>query len=309
MVDERFSPPFSSPIEPYSASSMPPRLAETGGAGQLDPSWFRWGPAVAGGLVATAVSMILTGFGTTLGFSDVNQTWRELTPALAVLAGIWFLVVAIASAAAGGYLAGRTRDRWSLQQTEESEFRDGTHGLVAWAIAIILGALVASTLAGSLRTGEPADPAVPASSQALGAPASILTRQTDRMLRSDTRLGDANAAVRTEAGRVLTSAATDREVNAEDRTQLARLVAAGTGLSLPDAQKRANDSIAAARAKISSAHHAKAIGAFITAASLVLAAVAAWYAAEAGGRHRESPQSPSLLWSPRRLRVIVRETR
>ena len=304
MIGDPTAPAMSAPLP---SSSPPLHLVPSEPAGSAESSWFRWGPALAGAVVATAVSMILTGFGSTLGFADVTQTWRDVTPALALLAGIWLLAVALASAAAGGYLAGRTRDRWGLQQSDETQFRDGTHGLVAWAIAVILGALIASSLANATRRSEPADPAIPISSQALGAPASILARQTDRMLRSDRRPGPADSAVRDEAGRLLTSAATDRQVNAEDRTQLARVVAVGTGLVGPDAQKRVDDSIAVARAKISSAHHAKAIGAFTSAAALILAALAAWFAAEAGGRHRESPQAPSLLWSPRRLRVVVRE--
>lgn len=305
MVGDPSSTHVSSAAAP--PSFPPPRpQTQTESIGHADSSWFRWGPAVAGGLVAAAVSMVFTGFGSTLGFSDVTQTWREVTPVLALLAGLWLLVVALASASIGGYLAGRTRDRWNLQQTDETQFRDGTHGLVAWAIAVILGALISSSLANASKASEPADSAIPISSQALGAPASILTQQTDRMLRLEARPGLVDPTLRIAAGRLLTSAATDRQVNAEDRTQLTRLVAAGTGLSGPDAQKRVNDSIVAARTRIGSAHHAKAIGAFITAASLALAALAAWYAAEAGGRHREGPEAPSLIWSPR-LRFIIRE--
>ncbi|HUZ66981.1 MAG TPA: hypothetical protein VMU56_04870, partial [Beijerinckiaceae bacterium] len=203
----------------------------------------------------------------------------------------------------------RARDRWALQQTDETEFRDGTHGLVAWALAVILGALIASSVANAAKSREPVDPAIPISSQALGAPASILTQQTDRMLRSDRRPGGADPTLRNEAGRLLTSATTARKVNAVDRSQLTRVVAAATGLTGPAAQKRVDDNVAAARQKLASAHHAEAIGAFVTAASLLLAALAAWFAAEAGGRHREGTQAPSLLWSPRRLRVIVRERR
>jgi hypothetical protein len=269
-----------------------------------DLSWFRWGPVVAGGFVAAAISMILTGFGSTLGFSDVTQTWREVTPTLALLAGLWFLAVAFASAAAGGYLAGRARDRWALPQTDETTFRDGVHGLVAWATAVLLGAVITASVASATKTGEPVDPAIPLSSQALGAPTSLLTRDLDRMLLSDRAI--TNLPLRIAAGRLLTSAATDPKVNPDDRTQLIGFVEAGSGLPAADAQKRVDEAIAAARAQVASAHHAKAVGAFITAASLALAALAAWFAAEIGGRHREDATPPSLLWSPRRIRLIIR---
>jgi predicted transcriptional regulator len=306
---------MSDPLSPQ--SSLNPRLdaAEAPLAANdeigrgLDVSWLRWSPCIAGGLVAAALSSVLTGFGSTLGFANLSQTWRSITPTLSILSGLWILAVALASASAGGYLAGRTRDRWGKLHLHELRFRDGAHGLISWAIAVILGALVVSTLSGSIKNVGQPDPAIPISSQELGASPTILSANIDRMLRSEARPTLPDPTLRNAAGRLLTSAATSRNVSAEDRAQLVQLVRAGAGLSEADAQKRVDDSIAATRDQIGRAHHAEAIGAFMSAVSLLLAALAAWYAAEAGGRHQDSSEAPSLGWTPRRPHFTFREWR
>jgi hypothetical protein len=81
------------------------------------------------------------------------------------------------------------------------------------------------------------------------------------------------------------------EVPADDRAHVAQLVAARTGLSQSDAEKRVDEVLAKADAAVrTAAERARRAGvllAFLTAASLLAAAAASWWAARLGGRHRD----------------------
>ena len=83
-------------------------------------------------------------------------------------------------------------------------------------------------------------------------------------------------------------------ISADDKAYLARLIQARTGLAQPEAEQRIDRVMAtlqsAAEAAKAAADKARRIGvivAFVTAASLVLSAAAAWWAAGLGGRHRD----------------------
>ena len=105
-------------------------------------NYVQWGPAIAGALIATAVALVLDSFGAAIGLAVTSTapTWRDSSAALQLLSGLYLILVAIAAFGAGGYLAGRMR-RPVPGNPDEVEFRDGTLGLVAWAIAVILTVL------------------------------------------------------------------------------------------------------------------------------------------------------------------------
>src|SRR5215204_4754462 len=105
------------------------------------PSYIQWGPVIAGALVAAAVWSTLTAFGSAIGLAvaSPSPSWRDTSAALALLSGIWILLVAIGSYALGGYIAGWTRLRWSAASEDETEFRDGLHGLLVWGLGIVIG--------------------------------------------------------------------------------------------------------------------------------------------------------------------------
>jgi hypothetical protein len=273
-----------------------------------DSHYLHWRPIIGGALAASAVIVVLTGFGSALGFGNLSSTWRDPSAVLALLSGVWFLVVSAGSLALGGYIAGRARSSWENTNAEERQFRDGIHGLLVWALAVIIGsvliALAPNPFPDDARTSAES---TPVSSQSLGAPSSLLSISLDRMLRSDRRPGQAEPALRNEAGRLLAEAVSARNFPAEDRQQLTRDVAAATGLPPADAQKRTNDSIAEATNRIKASRHSSVIVAFLTAASLALAASVAWFAAEAGGRHRDTGVFPSVAWSHRRVRLVMKE--
>jgi len=94
----------------------------------------------------------------------------------------------------------------------------------------------------------------------------------------------------------VTLAATGRRgITPDDKAYLARLVAARTGIALPDAERRVEDAITAASTAVQKARRSAVILGFATAASLLAGAAAAWYAACAGGRHRDNV-APPLTW-------------
>ena len=113
--------------------------------------YIQWGPAIAGGLATAALVLVLDTFALAVGLavSSTAPTWRDSSMALQLLSGLYLVLVAIIAFGVGGYLAGRLRA--PLPGTpEEVEFRDGTHGLVVWAIAMVLGALLTWAAAQSL---------------------------------------------------------------------------------------------------------------------------------------------------------------
>jgi hypothetical protein len=99
---------------------------------------------------------------------------------------------------------------------------------------------------------------------------------------------------RAEAVRILGTGAVAGQVSADDRTYLAQLVASNTGLSEADAQARVDQVMTAiddAKAKAADAAEAArktaVLTAFLTAASFLVSAAGAWWAASMGGRHRD----------------------
>jgi hypothetical protein len=66
-------------------------------------------------------------------------------------------------------------------------------------------------------------------------------------------------------------------------------------MAQPDAERRVEDAITAASTAVQKARRSAVILGFATAASLLAGAAAAWYAACAGGRHRDNV-APPLTW-------------
>ena len=258
-------------------------------------SFLQWTPVFAGALVASAVSLVLIAFGTALGLGIVSSspTWRDTSPALTVVSGLYLLLAALVSFGVGGYVAGRLRERWDPSaHSDVVEFRDGTHGIVAWALAVVVTGVVAAASAASLSSKT----APPASSSATTASEPLIADELDRLFRGDRRAveGDITYA-RAEAGRILLAATGRQGITPDDRAYLARLVAARTGLAQPDAERRVEDAITAASTALQKARRSAVILGFATAASLLAGAAAAWYAACAGGRHRDNV-APPLTW-------------
>ena len=257
--------------------------------------FIHWGAVIAGAIFASALSFVLITFGTALGLSIASPTptWREASVGLSLLSGLFLILVALASFGAGGYIAGRLRTRWSATASrDEVEFRDGIHGLLAWGVAVGLSALLAAATAGAVASRL----APPATSPSASSGEPIFAYELDRLFRADRNPADADLSyMRAAAGRIILAASGRRGFAADDRAYLVRLVSGYTGLAQADAERRVDETVVRATTAVRKARRTAVILAFSTATALLLGAAVAWFAAGAGGRHRDDV-APSLVW-------------
>ena len=247
-----------------------------------EDSYLRWTPVIVGAFCAVAFSFILVAFAVAvgLGVSSTSPTWRDTSVALVLLSGLYLIFQSIVSFGIGGYIAGRARRTVELPRTEEVERRDGLHGLAAWALAVLLGAALAA-LVGVSSGNRP-------SAQTAAAAEPLLSYELDRLFRSDRRPPNVDpSSERAEAGRILLTASSHSGVSNDDKAYLVQRVAAVTGLSQPDAERRVDSATANAKTAIDRSRHSAIILAFSVAAATLLGAVVAWASACAGGRHRD----------------------
>lgn len=289
---------------------MSPMATRTGAPTALTSSqatYLQWGPAIAGAVAAAALATVLHAFAAAVGLavSSTAPTWRDASIALWVLSGLYLVLVALASYGLGGYLAGRLRERFSFSSADPElvEFRDGVHGLVVWAVATLLTALLLLMAASAgTRVAAPAGGAAGPATSVAGE--NIIAFDLDRLLRGERRAGDVDTSqTRAEAARILLTASSHAGVAAEDRSYLARLVAARSGLAAPDAERRVDTAIASAKANIARARRSTVILAFMAGAAALVGAAAAWFAAGLGGKHRDD-RAPSLRWGVFGPRVL-----
>jgi hypothetical protein len=86
-----------------------------------------------------------------------------------------------------------------------------------------------------------------------------------------------------------------RDVSGEDRTYISHVVAAQTGLSQADAEKRVNDVITEAKAALDRARSGAAKLSFWLTAALLFGAFAASLAAVEGGQLRDGTWNDRVL--------------
>jgi len=272
-------------------------------------------PAILGGIIlSSAIALVMLTFGSAIGLSFANfHGGTGVSPIwIAIAAASWLLWVEVSSLMAGGYLAGRLRRRVGDATEHESDVRDGAHGLLVWAGTLIVGAILAfggvsATLSavGSAASSV-AMAGATAAAPAAGAAASKSTFDptayfTDSLLRpapGASAPAGSPALTRADAvgeiGRILANGAVAGSISDDDKAYLGDLVARSTGLSADDAKKRVDTvltSIDTAKAKAAdAAEQARKTGvliAFLTAASLLVAGAAAYWAAQMGGNHRD----------------------
>ena len=274
-------------------------------AAEVQEFGVSWAAIAAGSVVATALSLALVAFGSGLGLSAVSP-WADSgvsATTFKVSAGIYLCVVAVMASSVGGYLAARLRTKWVGLHTNEVFFRDTAHGLIAWAFATVLTASVLATATTNILGGAAQGAGIAAAQSRQNANPSEI--YVDRLFRTDTTaqpvagpqptVGNADA-VRSATLRLWTSSFREnRDLRTEDRVYVARLVAARTGLSQADAEKRVNEVVADAKAAADKARKAAAQLSFWLTASLLLGAFAASLAAIEGGQLRDGNWNDRLL--------------
>jgi hypothetical protein len=267
------------------------------------PSHVDWAAIIAGSLLATVISFILITFGSAIGLS-LTSPYAGSGASLVVLAvasSLWILWVQISSFIAGAYLTGRMRRQLHDATPHEVEVRDGAHGLLVWALGVLVGAVLAASVAstaastGAAVLSATSRAAASGAAQATASSGNPIDYLVDTLFRSDHPQGpertDTSAQ---EAARILAASAIQGSIADDDKAYLARLIQTRTGLPPPEAEQRINRVMAAVRTTAeqakAAADKARRIGiivAFVTAASLVVSGAAAWWAAGVGGRHRD----------------------
>jgi hypothetical protein len=268
-----------------------------GGPAGAPGTGVSWPSIIAGAVVACAMTLVLLAFGTGLGLSAISPWAGSGVSATTfkITTGLYLIVIAMISSSIGGYLAGRLRTAWEGVHADEVYFRDTAHGFIAWALASVLGAAVLASPATSLIGGTAAgvsQGAVTSAAQSSGP----MDGYVDTLLRGDPAAQNANPAdARGEVVRLFTrSFRNGGELKAPDRDYTVKVVAARTGLSQQDAEKRVNDVVTQIKADIDAARKATASLAFWITASLLLGAFCASLAATEGGGLRDG------TWKSRR---------
>jgi hypothetical protein len=282
--------PGLGPTAPRPTSDRPVSLVER----ILYPEW---GPIIAGGIAAAALALVLHAFALAIGLSvsSAAPTWRDASFALVLLSGLYVVLAALASYGLGGYLAGLMRARASSR--EDADLRDGLHGLLAWALATLLTALIGLATAQSLtRLAAPSGGQAGPSTSVGGE--NLIAYDLDRLFRAERRPNADLDYPRAEAARILLTTSSHRGMQPEDRAYLVRLTAANTGLAQPDAERRVDEVAARAKENIARARRSAVILAFTAGAAALLGAAVSWFAACAGGRVRdgEAPSHMLLDW-------------
>ena len=279
--------------------------APAGASEQEHHSYIDWPAVIAGIVLASAISLVLLAFGSAIGlsFADFNAS-DEVNPVwIAIAAASWLLWVQISSFMAGGYLTGRMRRRFNDATEHESDIRDGAHGLLVWAGALVVGAIIAVGGIGATvnAVGSAVSTATTAASNVAGdaADGGIDPQAyfVDTLFRAPPGATPAAGSLqdyRGEATRILAQGAVTGRVSDADKAYLAQIVSANTGLSPEEATGRVNDVLTAVdQAKAQAADAAEearkwtVLGAFLTAASLLVSGVGAYWAAMKGGNHRD----------------------
>lgn len=265
-----------------------------------------WRAIIGGALVMAALGFVLTVLGAGFGLASISP-WpgNSASPkTFAIMGALWLIVVQWLSAGIGGYLAGRLGSEVPSIDLEEVYFRDTARAVIAWALALVITAFMLASATTSLLGNTAQGAANIVASVGQGAvqgaaqnnnPQNPSGYLIDSLFRKSTP--DANETPQQangEATRIIASGLRNGDVPAADRTYLAQLVAARTGLSQDDAQKRVDGVIAQAKQAEEKAKEdadaarkaARNIAFFIAFSSLIGAFIAG-VAGKAGGHHRD----------------------
>ncbi len=231
-------------------STLAPRISDkpTGG------SYVEWSAIFAGAIVASAILVLMTAFGSAIGLSLVSP-YKGHSPVIFYIAlALWFIWITVSSFVAGGYIAGRMRRPIDGATIHESQVRDGVHGLVVWAVAVAIGAWLATWSISSAFKGGAELAKSGASSMSSGG-ASVtdpIAYGVDILLRpkesaSTGKSGTADTSQR-EVSSILATSGTNGSLSSDDRARVARIVAARSGLQQTDAEKRVDGVFAQVKA-------------------------------------------------------------
>ena len=276
---------------------------------------FSWSAAIAGAFAATAVTFIIVALGSGIGLSFASPYGSgPSVTSLTIAAAVWLVMAQTMGFAAGGYLAGRLRSPAYDGVIGETKFRDAAEGMVVWAIGVVAVAALAGALgffaAGAtahvvagMNSAPRSEPATTASTSApteyfvdlLFRPGPGAATANGQRPASDT-VGIAPAGAqsalsseaRAEVNRILVRSVAQGRLDDNDRAYLAQVVAARTGLSPDEAQRRVAEVETKARDAADKAAKAGAYLSFWNFIALLFGGTAATLAGMLGGSLRDA---------------------
>lgn len=269
-----------------------------------------WAAIFAGAVSAAAMTLIMLILGFGLGFSAISP-WQNEGVTMETIGWstiIWLTITQIVAAGLGGYIAGRLRTRWTDINIDEIYFRDTAHGLISWAVATLLVALlilssVGAVISGTSKAGaslaQGATSVVPAISEVASESSDYFT---DALLRTEPGAEIAQRAdgdVRDELSNILVQALRDGELNENDKQYVVGLVANYTELDESEAEQRVDNVIERAEQAVADAEQTarEAADTALEGATfaslwifvaLLIGAYIASFMATVGGRQRDS---------------------
>lgn len=286
---------------------FPPTSYSNSDADDSNSSGVSWGAVIAGAFVAAALSLALLALGTGIGMSSVSPWANSGASTAKVGAGAiaWFVLMELIAFSIGGYLAGRLRTKWVNVHTHEVYFRDTAHGFLVWAVGTVLTAAFLTSAAAAMLGGA-------ARTTANAAELSAATRSqdgagqngyfVDTLLRSNsasttttaagapattTAPSADNTSTRGEVGAILANGLRQGNIPAADKTYLAQMISARTGISESDAERRVDDTFAQAQQAADTARKAIAHSMYWTFLALLVGAFFASLFATMGGKQRD----------------------
>jgi hypothetical protein len=289
--------------------------------GRAGWSYVEWSAVFAGAVVASAISFVLLTAGAAIGLSLVSpyesQSYGRLAASLAVF---WAIAVPILAFLAGGYISGRMRSAWADASSDEVQFRDGIHGLLVWSLSVVAGGVLAFLAASTAaQTGGQVAASAMSDRGAIVAPAVDTVFGASVAEAPPPAAGEPSKARATPAGhaavvdadargavsRTLVAAAAGGQLSPTQKQTLAQIVAERTGLSQAEAEKRIDQAYADAKKALETARKATVLTGLGTVTALLVGLLAAWYAAQRGGHHRDNNIPARVVWS-RRSTVGIR---
>ena len=273
---------------PQSATPRPNfERDSSSGTNEASTSGVSWGAVSGGAFVAASLSLILLTLGTGLGFSSVSPWSNSGASATAVGAGavVWLIVTQVLASAMGGYLAGRLRTKWANVHTDEVYFRDTANGLLVWAVGMVLTAAFLTSAAVSFAGSEQKSPNTSASAAegALNPNAYFI----DLLMRTSGAPAKEDTGLREQVARTFDHDLHQGVLTSSDKTYLAGVVSANTGLNDSEADKRVSNVFAEAQEAAEKTRKALAHLSLWLFVALLSGAFSASYAGTIGGRQRD----------------------
>jgi hypothetical protein len=285
-------------------------VVETASAWDTNWSGLSWSAVIAGALTAIAATAIMVALGSGIGFSLASPFSSSPSGStLTIMGAVWLVFSQGVGFATGGYIAGRLRTNPGHWHSGEVKFRDGANGLVVWAIGVVISMFLLAGAAGKITS---AAGTAAAGGAAAGASQPSMDYFTDTLLRTNPQAqapapaGGAPAAAptgsaspsglnsqaqRQQVNRILLTALGPNGLSNDDRTYLAQIVSAQSGMSQGDAQKKVDDVTNRAKTEATQAADTARKGAeyfaFWTFMSLLFGAVCATLGGVLGGDLRD----------------------